>query len=71
MALALVVPLLITLPGLGGAECFLPWLAAPLAEGPIRNSDSPDSAVRRRAVRQMELLLAASSILLAIGIWAA
>jgi len=71
MALALAVPLLITLPGLGGAECFLPWLAAPLAEGPIRNSDSPDSAVRRRAVRQMQLLLAASSILLAIGIWAA
>lgn len=71
LALALAVPLLITLPGLGGAECFLPWVAAPLAEGPIRNSDSPDSTVRRRAVRQMELLLAASSILLAIGIWAA
>ncbi|MFZ0168498.1 MAG: hypothetical protein WAL64_03625 [Candidatus Dormiibacterota bacterium] len=70
LALALAVPLLITLPGLAGAECFLPWLAAPLAEGPIRNSDSPDSGTRRRAVRQMELLLGASSILLAIGIWA-
>jgi 1,4-dihydroxy-2-naphthoate polyprenyltransferase len=70
LAVALAVPLLITLPGLGGAECFLPWVAAPLAEGPIRNSASPDSATRRRAVRQMEMLLAASSILLAIGIWA-
>ncbi|HUY23767.1 MAG TPA: hypothetical protein VMV09_00480 [Candidatus Saccharimonadales bacterium] len=70
LALALAVPLLITLPGLGGAECFLPWVAAPLAEGPIRNSDSPDSSIRRRAVGQMELLLGASSILLAIGIWA-
>ncbi|MGC1406009.1 MAG: hypothetical protein WA938_04650 [Candidatus Dormiibacterota bacterium] len=70
LALALAVPLLITLPGLAGAECFLPWVAAPLAEGPIRNSDSPDSGTRRRAVRQMELLLGASSILLAIGIWA-
>lgn len=71
LVMALAVPLLITIPGLGGAECFLPWVAAPLAEGPIRNSDSPDSAARRRAVRQMELLLAASSILLAIGVWAA
>lgn len=70
LTVALVVPLLITIPGLGGAECFLPWVAAPLAEGPIRNSNSPDSTARRRAVRQMELLLAASSILLAIGVWA-
>jgi 1,4-dihydroxy-2-naphthoate octaprenyltransferase len=70
LGLALAVPLLITIPGLGGAECFLPWLAAPVAEGPIRNSASADAAARRRAVRQMELLLATSSVLLAIGIWA-
>lgn len=70
LALALAVPLLITIPGLGGAECFLPWVAAPVAEGPIRNSTAEDSTATRRAVRQMELLLVASCVLLAIGIWA-
>jgi 1,4-dihydroxy-2-naphthoate octaprenyltransferase len=70
LALALAVPLLITIPGLGGAECFLPWVAAPVAEGPIRNSAAAGSTATRRAVRQMELLLVASCVLLAIGIWA-
>jgi 1,4-dihydroxy-2-naphthoate octaprenyltransferase len=70
LALALTVPLLITIPGLGGAECFLPWVAAPVAEGPIRNSAYVDPNASGRAVRQMELLLVASCLLLAIGIWA-
>lgn len=70
LALALAVPLLITIPGLGGAECFLPWVAAPVAEGPIRNSASLDPTATRRAVRQMELLLVASCALLALGVWA-
>ncbi len=70
LVLSLAVPLLITVPGLDGAECFLPWLLAPLAEGPLRNSSSADPALRVRAVRQLQLLLAASSVLLAVGIWA-
>lgn len=70
LALALAVPLLITVPGLGGAECFLPWVAAPVAEGPIRNWAAAGSNAPGRAVRQMEVLLVASCLLLAIGIWA-
>jgi len=70
LALALAVPLLITIPGLGGAECFLPWVAAPVAEGPIRNWTAAGSTAPRRSVRQMELLLVASCMLLAIGVWA-
>lgn len=69
LVLSLAVPLLITIPGLDGAECFLPWLLAPLAEGPLRNSRSADLALRERAVRQTALLLLASSTLLAVGIW--
>ncbi|MGA7362799.1 MAG: hypothetical protein WBZ07_07595 [Candidatus Dormiibacterota bacterium] len=69
LGLALAVPLLITIPGLDGAECFLPWLLAPLAEGPLRNSGSPEPALRLRAVRQTVVLFAACSALLAVGIW--
>ena len=69
LSLALAVPLLITIPGLDGAECFLPWLLAPLAEGPLRNSRSPEPALRQRAVRQTVALFAACSALLAVGLW--
>jgi 1,4-dihydroxy-2-naphthoate octaprenyltransferase len=69
LVLALAVPLLITVPGLDGAECFLPWLLAPLAEGPLRNSRSADMALRERAVHQAALLLLTGSALLAVGIW--
>jgi 1,4-dihydroxy-2-naphthoate octaprenyltransferase len=69
LSLALAVPLLITVPGLDGAECFLPWLLAPLAEGPLRNSRSSEPALRQRAVRQMVVLFTACSALLALGIW--
>lgn len=69
LGLALAVPLLITVPGLDGAECFLPWLLAPLAEGPLRNSRSAELALRQRAVRQTAVLLLACSALLAVGIW--
>lgn len=70
LVLALVVPLLITVPGLDGAECFLPWLLAPLGEGPLRNSSSADPSRQGHAVRQTALLLVASSALLAVGVWA-
>lgn len=69
LVLALAVPLLITVPGLDGAECFLPWLLAPLGEGPLRNSRSAEAALRQRAVRQTAGLLLACSALLAVGIW--
>ncbi|MGC2192133.1 MAG: hypothetical protein WA751_07345 [Candidatus Dormiibacterota bacterium] len=69
LGLALAVPLLITVPGLDGAECFLPWLLAPLAEGPLRNSRSAELVLRQRAVRQTAVLLLACSGLLAVGIW--
>lgn len=69
LGLALAVPLLITVPGLAGAECFLPWLVAPLAEGPMGHLSSSDGTRAGNAVRQMKLLLAAASTLLAIGIW--
>ncbi len=69
LLLSLAVPLLITIPGLDGAECFLPWLLAPLAEGPLRNSRSKESILRQRAVRQTAVLLLASSALLALGVW--
>lgn len=70
LGLALAVPLLITVPGLAGAECFLPWLVAPLAEGPLGGSSTADEAKTGRAVTQLKLLLVAASALLAIGIWA-
>jgi 1,4-dihydroxy-2-naphthoate octaprenyltransferase len=70
LVLALAVPLLITLSGLDGAECFLPWLLAPLGEGPLRNTGSQTPGRGARAVRQLAVLLLASSALLAIGIWA-
>ncbi|MGH7643759.1 MAG: hypothetical protein ACRENX_12260 [Candidatus Dormibacteria bacterium] len=70
LILSLAVPLLITIPGLDGAECFLPWLLAPFAEGPLRNSRAAEPSLRERAVRQTALLLLASSALLAVGVWA-
>ncbi|MGH7665732.1 MAG: hypothetical protein ACREN1_00220 [Candidatus Dormibacteria bacterium] len=70
LMVALAVPLLTTLPGWDGAECFLPWLLAPLGEGPLRNSRSPDDRGRRRALRQMTVLLLGASVLLAVGVWA-
>jgi 1,4-dihydroxy-2-naphthoate octaprenyltransferase len=70
LVLALAVPLLITLSGLDGAECFLPWLLAPVGEGPLRNTGSQTPGRGGRAVRQLAVLLLASSALLAVGIWA-
>lgn len=69
LLLALAVPLLLTIPGLDGAECFLPWILAPLGEGPLRNSISPAPLRRARAVRQLAVLLLGSCALLAVGVW--
>ncbi|HEY6538587.1 MAG TPA: hypothetical protein VI138_06050 [Candidatus Dormibacteraeota bacterium] len=69
LAVALAVPLLLTIPGLDGAECFLPWLVAPLGEGPLRNYASPDSALRTRAFRQLAGLVVVACALLAVGVW--
>lgn len=56
--------------GMDGADALLPWMSAPLAEGPIRTSTSPDPTARGKAARQMTLLLAATSVLPAPGVWA-
>ncbi|MGC1185412.1 MAG: hypothetical protein WBA31_09750, partial [Candidatus Dormiibacterota bacterium] len=70
LILALAVPLVIAVSGLGEAECFLPWLLAPLGEGPLRNFRSEEPSRRVRAVRQLAALVLAGSALLAVGIWA-
>jgi len=69
LILALAVPLVIAVSGLGRAECFLPWLLAPLGEGPLRNFGSAEPKRRLRAVRQLAALFLASAALLAVGIW--
>lgn len=70
LALALVVPLLIAIPGIEHFTVFLPWILVPAMEAPVRNANSDDPAVQIRALKQMGALLAGSSILLAAGIWA-
>ena len=70
LGLALAVPLFITIPGIETFTLFLPWLAAPLLEAPVRNSGSADPADQVRALKQMGGVLAISSVLLALGIWA-
>jgi 1,4-dihydroxy-2-naphthoate octaprenyltransferase len=70
LGLALAVPLFITIPGIETFTLFLPWLAAPLMEAPVRNSASADPADQVRALKQMGGVLAISSVLLALGIWA-
>jgi 1,4-dihydroxy-2-naphthoate octaprenyltransferase len=69
LGLALAVPLFITIPGIETFTLFLPWLAAPLLEAPVRNSGSSDPADQVRALKQMGGVLAISSVLLALGIW--
>lgn len=53
LGLALAVPLFITIPGIETFTLFLPWLAAPLLEAPVRNSGSADPADQVRALKQM------------------
>ncbi|MHB1525870.1 MAG: 1,4-dihydroxy-2-naphthoate polyprenyltransferase [Candidatus Dormibacteria bacterium] len=70
LGLALAVPLLIALPGIEHFTVFLPWLVVPTLDGPLRNSSSEDPGLQVRALQQMGAVLAASSVLLALGIWA-
>jgi 1,4-dihydroxy-2-naphthoate octaprenyltransferase len=70
LGLALAVPLFIAIPGIEHFGVFLPWLAAPALVGPVRNSASDEPRLLIRALKQMGAVLAASSVLLALGIWA-
>ncbi len=69
LGVSLAVPLLITIPGLETFTVFLPWVLVPAMEGPVRNALADDPARQVRALKQLAALLAASSILLALGIW--
>lgn len=70
IGLALAVPLFIAIPGIEHFTVFLPWLVVPTLDGPLRNSASADPRRQIRALQQMGAVLAASSVLLALGIWA-
>ncbi len=70
VALALAVPLFIAIPGIEHFTVFLPWLVVPTLDGPLRNSASGDPRLQVRALAQMGAVLAAGSVLLALGIWA-
>ena len=70
LGLALAVPLFIAIPGIEHFTVFLPWLVVPTLDGPLRNSASDDPRLQIRALQQLGAVLAASSVLLALGIWA-
>jgi len=69
LGLSLAVPLFIAIPGLETFTVFLPWVLVPAMEGPVRNANADEPALRGRALKQMAGLLAMSSVLLALGIW--
>lgn len=69
MGLALAVPLLLAVPALAGAEVLLVWLAAPLMEGPVRNSASTSAADLVRGLKQTSGVLLLACGLLALGLW--
>ena len=69
LGLALAVPLFIAIPGIDHFTVCLPWLVLPALAAPIRNSGSDNPRLQIRALKQMGAVLAASSVLLAVGIW--
>ena len=65
---AMAVPLFIDIPGIDHFAVFVPWLVVPALAGPVCDSVSDDHRLQISALNHMAAVLAASSVLLALGI---